>query len=452
MGFEQESVSAGRAERWGSVAGVKCPSSVSAAAWIPLQPNGLETIAFGGVGGHRAPPQLAGLDEFPFGHDAAARPRRDGRTLPKRSDATAWIFYDVAMHGYGLMIPGVAYAIYFTSHVAGDTGHADVLWSVAVSLSLLIAGLLAPWVGAVADARGRRRSLLGAGTLLCGVATALMVTVGRGDVVAGIAWFVLAQIGSVLAGSLYNSYLPILATRAGTARLSGLAWGLSYLGGIACFLLCLPFMREGIAAPYRRILRTFKEWRHDREVPKFLLAYYLVNDAVVTVIFFTAVMMKKTFGLEVQEILMLSLAYQAIAIPATMFFGWLGGRWSQRGALYITLVLWMLTLGLIASAQGRGGAIMIALSLGVVLGSTQTIFRSMLAAMVPIDRVSEYYGFHAFMGRASSALGPLFFGAVSAVTGSQRLAMASLAAIFVAGGIVLAMVRILGQVERDRQP
>jgi UMF1 family MFS transporter len=412
----------------------------------------------------------------------------------RRSAVAAWIFYDVAMHGYGLMIPGVAYAIYFTSHVAGDTGHADVLWSVAVSLSLVIAGLLAPWVGAVADASGRRRSLLGAGTLLCGVATALMVTVGRGDVVAGIAWFVLAQIGSILAGSLYNSYLPILATRAGTARLSGLAWGLSYLGGIACFLLCLPFIREGIAAenvihfansflvtaafvlliglpavaalpsansgpvtdgiaaPYRRILRTFKEWRHDREVPKFLLAYYLVNDAVVTVIFFTAVMMKKTFGLEVQEILMLSLAYQAIAIPATMFFGWLGGRWSQRGALYITLVLWMLTLGLIASAQGRGGAIMIALSLGVVLGSTQTIFRSMLAAMVPIDRVSEYYGFHAFMGRASSALGPLFFGAVSAVTGSQRLAMASLAAFFVAGGIVLAMVRIPGQVERDRQP
>ena len=412
----------------------------------------------------------------------------------RRSAVAAWIFYDVAMHGYGLMIPGVAYAIYFTSHVAGDTGHADVLWSVAVSLSLVIAGLLAPWVGAVADASGRRRSLLGAGTLLCGVATALMVTVGRGDVVAGIAWFVLAQTGSILAGSLYNSYLPILATRAGTARLSGLAWGLSYLGGIACFLLCLPFIREGIAAenvvhfansflvtaafllliglpavaalpsansgpvtdgiaaPYRRILRTFKEWRHDREVPKFLLAYYLVNDAVVTVIFFTAVMMKKTFGLEVQEILMLSLAYQAIAIPATMFFGWLGGRWSQRGALYITLVLWMLSLGLIASAQGREGAIMIALSLGVVLGSTQTIFRSMLAAMVPIDRVSEYYGFHAFMGRASSALGPLFFGAVSAVTGSQRLAMASLAAFFVAGGIVLAMVRIPGQVERDRQP
>ncbi len=41
---------------------------------------------------------------------------------------------------------------------------------------------------------------------------------------------------------------------------------------------------------------------------------------------------------------MLTLAFQAIAIPATMFFGWLGGRWSQRGAIYVTLVLWMLVL------------------------------------------------------------------------------------------------------------
>jgi UMF1 family MFS transporter len=417
--------------------------------------------------------------------------RRAGRAKmnesPRRTRPNAviaWILYDVAMHGYSLMIPGVAYAIYFTSFVAGDSTHADVLWSVAVSLSLVIAGLLAPWVGAAVDETGRRRSRLGAATLLCGVASALLVIVGRGDVFAGIVLFVLAQVGSIIGSSLYNSYLPMLATPRRAARLSGLAWGLSYLGGIGCFLLCLPFIRDGIAGTnggrfayafvvtgafllliglpaiaafpattresprgeatgtYRRLWSTVKRWRHDREVPKLLLAYYLVNDAIVTVIFFTAVMMKSAFGLDVQEVLVLSLLFQAIAVPATMFFGWLGGRWSQRGAIYVTLALWMVTLALLASAQGRLGAQTIAVSLGLVLGSTQTLFRSLLASMVPDDRASEYYGFHAFMGRASSALGPLFFGAVSTVTGSQRLAMASLAVFFIAGGIVLARVRL----------
>jgi UMF1 family MFS transporter len=408
------------------------------------------------------------------------------RPVSRRS-VTAWVLYDVAVHGYGLMIPAVAYAIYFTSHVAGDTGRADLLWSVAVALALVIAGVLAPWIGAIADATGRRRSLLAAATLVCGVASALLLTVGRGDVVSGIALFVLAQLGSIIGSSLYNSFLPLLATPERTARLSGLAWGLSYLGGIGCFLLCLPFTREGITAanaghfayafpvtaafllviglpavlalpsatrsrhgdamagPYRRIWSTLKRWRRDREVPKFLLAYYLVNDAIVTVLFFTAVMMKTTFGLEVQEVLLLSLLFQAIAIPVTVFFGWLGGRWSERGAIYVTLALWMMTLGLLATAQGQRGAIMIAVSLGLVLGSTQTLFRSMLATMVPLDRVSEYYGFHALMGRASAALGPLFFGAISTLTGSQRTAMGSLAVFFVAGGIVLALVRTPGR-------
>jgi UMF1 family MFS transporter len=402
----------------------------------------------------------------------------------RRRAIAAWIGYDVALHGYGLMIPTAAYSIYFAVVVAADSGHADTWWAMAVALSLVIAGVLAPWVGALADAGGRRRTLMAAATLLCGAATALLATVGRGDVAAGLGLFVLAQIGATLGGSLCNAYLPGLAAPGRAARLSGLAWGVSYLGGIACFVLTLPFTRgglgegaaanfaltfpvtaafvlalalpaiamlpgaaprlrvDGLATPYRRVWATIESWRHDREVPKFLLAYYLINDAIVTVIFFTGVMLKKTFGLDVQEILLLSLAFQAIAIPSTIFFGWLGSRWSERGAVYVTLALWLGALGIVLMAQGRPGAIAIALSLGLVLGSTQSLLRSLFAAMVPRGRESEYFGFHALVGRASSALGPLFFGVVSALTGSQRVAMASLAVFFVAGGVVLAFVRV----------
>jgi UMF1 family MFS transporter len=402
----------------------------------------------------------------------------------RRRSIVAWIGYDVGLHGYGLMIPATAFAIYFAEVVAADTGHAETWWAIAVALSLVFAGLLAPWVGALADAGGRRQTLLAAVTLVCGAATAMLATVGRGDVAAALGLFVLAQAGATLGGSLCNAWLPGLALTGQAARLSGLAWGVSFLGGVACFFLTLPFTRGGlgegaaanfvlafpvtavfvlalalpavamlpaaapgvsageVAAPYRRVWATIKSWRHEREVPKFLLAYYLINDAIVTVIFFTGVMLKKTFGLEVQEILLLSLAFQAIAIPSTIFFGWLGSRWSERGAVYVTLALWLCTLATVLVAQGRPGAIAIALSLGLVLGSTQSLLRSLFVAMVPSGRESEYFGFHALVGRASSALGPLFFGAVSLLTGSQRVAMASLAVFFVAGGMVLAFVRV----------
>lgn len=402
---------------------------------------------------------------------------------PDRRGRIAWISYDLALHGYGLLIPAVAYAVYFTSYVAADGGQGERLWALAVSASLVIAGLLSPWVGAIADGSGRGRAWLVAATLACGGATSLLALVGRGDVLAGIAVFVVAHVSASLATSLYNGFLPVVSARRDMARLSGLAWGLSYFGSIACFLLCLPFTQAGISddtagrfvlafvvtaafflvvglpsamslpvtakparanvrSAYRRVLDTVRSWRRDREMPKFLLAYYLINDAIVTVIFFTSVMFNRTFGLSVQEVLVLSLAFQAIAIPCTAFFGWLGERWDQRRAIYVTLVLWLLALALMATASGKAGALAIAVSLGVVLGSTQSLLRSLFAVMVPAGREAEYFGFHALAGRASSALGPLFFALVSSATGSHRWAMASLALFFLAGAWVLWLVRV----------
>jgi len=402
-----------------------------------------------------------------------------------RGTISAWVLYDVAAHGYGLMIPAVGYAIYFTAFIAAEHPLVDGLWSLAVALPLIAAGLISPWLGAVVDSHGHRRTWLAAATIACGLATALMVTLEQGDIASGIALFAVAQLASLLAGALYNAYLPQISTPENSARISGIGWGLSYLGGIACFLLCLPFIRGGIVPgneshfaqaflvtavfllvvglaalsrfpreirvdrntrsvrPYRQIWVTICNWRNEREIPKFLLAYYLLNDAMVTVIFFAAIFFKTTFGLSVQQVLMYSLAFQLIAIPATMFFGWLGDRWSQRGALNVTLLIWAVVLALMGWADGEYAPLAIVIVLGLVLGSTQSLCRSMFSRMIPTDRTAEYFGFHALAGRASSALGPLLFGAVSAVAGSQRMAMVSLGVFLVAGGILMSRVRLI---------
>jgi len=397
----------------------------------------------------------------------------------KRRAITAWIVYDIAVHGYGLMIPAVGFAIYFTSFVAAGHPFADGLWSLAVAIPLIAAGLLGPWLGAVADSRGHRRPLLAGATLICAVASALMVTLGQGDIVAGMLLFIVAQLAYLLATALYNSYLPQISTPQTSARVSGMAWGLSYLGGIVCFLLCLPFIRAGVVAgnegyfanaflvtagflltlgtlsilglpadikddrrreetnAYQRIWNTVRSWRKDRDIPRFLIAYYLINDAMVTVLYFTAIFLKATFGLSMQEILILSLVFQLIAIPSTIFFGWLGDRWSQLGAVNVTLMIWVLVLMLMGLADGEHAPLLIAITLGLVLGSTQSLLRSMYSQIVPPERAGEYFGFHALAGRASSAFGPLLFGAVSALTGNQRIAMMSLGVFLLAGAILL---------------
>jgi UMF1 family MFS transporter len=161
----------------------------------------------------------------------------------------------------------------------------------------------------------------------------------------------------------------------------------------------------------------------------------------ITVLYFTAIFLKTIFGLGMQEILILSLAFQVIAIPSTIFFGWLGDRWSQRGTVYVTLLIWIVVLGLMGFAEGEHAPLAIVVTLGLVLGSTQSLLRSMYAQMVPPDQSGEYFGFHALAGRASSALGPLLFGLVSVMAGSQRMAMLSLGLFLLAGAVLLARVQ-----------
>ena len=162
----------------------------------------------------------------------------------KRRVIAAWIVYDIAVHGYGLMIPAVGFAVYFTSFVAAGHPFADALWSVAIAVPLIAAGLLSPWLGIVADSGGRRRLLLVVVTLVCAVASALMRWVGQGDVAAGMALFFVAQLGFLLATALYNSYLPLISTPRNAARISGLGW-VGDPGGCGS-------RRQGGAPPVRR--------------------------------------------------------------------------------------------------------------------------------------------------------------------------------------------------------
>ena len=388
----------------------------------------------------------------------------------------------MALHGYALMIPAVGYALSFTSFVAAGEAHASLLWSIAVAIPLVISGLLAPLLGALADSRGRHRVLLAVATLACAGATAALALPGQGSLGAAIATFALAHLAFLLASSLYNAYLPKLSNEDNVARISGLGWGLSYLGSIACLLLCLPFVARGIVSgqeghyasafvvtaafvaliglpaalalpgtqpdgtgrdnPYRRIAESVRGWRGRPEIPRFLLGYYLVNDAVVTVIYFTGIFLRDTFGLSVQEVLWHSLAFQIVAIPATLAFGWLGDRWGQQRALLLSLGIWTVVLLLMAFASGPWAPLAIVGCLGMVLGSTQSLCRSMFARLFPSERAGEYFGFHALAGRASSALGPLLFGMVAALAGSQRVAMVSLAVFLAIGGWLLLSLRL----------
>ena len=76
----------------------------------------------------------------------------------------------------------------------------------------------------------------------------------------------------------------------------------------------------GIAA-YASVIETLRHWRRHREVFRFLIGYYLLNDVLVTVLFFIAIILRARFGLSIEGLLWLALLYHVLALPATLAFG-----------------------------------------------------------------------------------------------------------------------------------
>jgi len=80
--------------------------------------------------------------------------------------------------------------------------------------------------------------------------------------------------------------------------------------------------------------------------------------------------------------------------------------------------------------------------LAFVLGGSQSIARSLFSQMIPDDAEAEYFGFYEIASRGTTWVGPLVFGIVNEVTGSQRQALVSLIVFFVVGTALLLTVDV----------
>lgn len=87
---------------------------------------------------------------------------------------------------------------------------------------------------------------------------------------------------------------------------------------------------------------------------------------------------------------------------------------------------------------------------GLGLGTVQASSRAFFTQFIPDGSESEYFGVYSLVGKSSAIMGPLLFGFLSSLTHSQRPAVLSIAVLFLAGLIVIQMVKAGGpNVQKD---
>ncbi len=352
-----------------------------------------------------------------------------------------------------------------------------VAWAWTAAAGLAVGAVLAPPLGALADARGWRKRLLLAFALGGAAATAALALVLPDSWRAACVLYVLAATGFAGANVFYDGLLPGLGPPEKWDDLSarGYAWGYAG-GGVAligaaaivlagepaaaewAFVLVgvwwavftVPLMRHvpeppvaGDRRPFRRLAQTLKEARRHPDLWRFLLAYWLYSDGIGTVIKLAGAYGAE-LGVPLEVMLAALVATQFVGVPATLLFGRLGARIGARAGILVALSGYVGIVVLGYFMRHAWQFVALALLVGCVQGGAQALSRSLFAHLVPAGREAEYFSFLDISGRMAGVAGPLIFAVVTGIAGHGRAGILAVLALFVAGGWLLAGVKVSG--------
>ena len=413
-------------------------------------------------------PTRAAADDAP----TTAGPAPFGRQRLLRKPVLAWAAWDWGSAAFNSVVTTFVFTVWLTSSTfveAGqDVDHAKGVHSewlgTAMTISGICVALLAPALGALADASGRRKPWLGWNTLVTVLAMAGMVfvrpTPGHlgGAVVLGVTLLAVGTVFYELASVAYNALLLKITTPGNLGRVSGLGWGSGYVGGIVLLLvLFVGFINPDVgwfgvsskdgwniraaialatvwmavfAIPVLVAVKEHPErdpqaitplgayaklgrdvarlWRTRRSMLGYLVASAVYRDGLTGVFTFGAVLASGTFGFTSSQVIVFAIAANVVAGIFTIAAGWLDDRFGPRRVIAVSLVVLVLsaTAIFVLHAKGRTVFWVAGLVLSACVGPAQSASRGLLARMADEGREAESFGLYATTGRVATFLAP----------------------------------------------
>lgn len=413
--------------------------------------------------------------------------------MGKNRQVWGWISYDFANTIYSMNVV----SLYFSLWITVDNGREDIWVSLANSLSMLMVALSLPGLGVISDRYRRRMPFLLGLTLSCVLFTSLISVVGWTVPSSGwrvglaLSFFVLANYSYQGGLVFYNALLPQVSPPRLMGRVSGYGTAMGYLGAIVGLALVMPFSRGrlfGWAIPLiaggGRVatflptgiffllfsLPTFLLVREDGEgrvlpqisrrevwgkvwegvsntkrypgVLRFLIAKYLYEDAIATVIIFMGVYGNKVMGFSDSVLVPFLMVSTSGAIIGSLGFGRLTDRIGPKRTLSLVLVGWILSLGALILCSAPFLFWIIGSLIGAFLGGTWASSRPLLVDLVPQEMLGEFFGLYSLSGKLAAVAGPLIWGGVVLLFRPlglvrYKFAIASLILMLAAGLVVL---------------
>lgn len=442
------------------------------------------------------------------GPGTGSRPARVFKPLNRRAVA-AWCLYDWANSAVPTIIGTFIFATFFTKAVAPDEVTGTAFWGNAMAVAGLGVAILAPILGAIADETGRRKPWIAVFTVLCCLATAMLWFVEPDEswVFYALAFAVLSTWGFEFASVFYNAMLGDIAPRSHLGRVSGWAWGLGYVGGLASLVLCLigfvqtetpwfgistenaenirvvalvtalwlavfslplflftPDRRpshegrssSGIGASVVKgistLVQTFRDLKHHAILARFLFARMIYADGIGTLFAFGGIYAAGTFGMSFAEVIQFAIAMNVGSALGAAAFSFLDDRIGGKRVILISLSALIVFGGALLIIDSITLFWVFGLGLSVFVGPVQAASRAMVARLAPDEKQTEFFGLFAFSGKATAFLGPLILATVTQVFDSQRAGMATIVVFLAVGFALLLPLKLQAHIAREEKP
>lgn len=421
----------------------------------------------------------------------------EAEILHKRA-IQAWTMYDWANSAFVTTIMAAVLPVYYASVAAADLAPnvATSYWAFTTSISALLAALLSPLLGTMADFSASKKKFLTIFMLIGVTFTALLFLVNTGDWLMASIFFIFANIG--FAGSLvyYDGLLPHVARPEEVDQVSSRGYAMGYIGGgillainlamimvvpgffpaereseitslmtrlsfvsvaLWWFIFTLPLllrvreparrlqvgeeMDSAFSASLKRLRKTFKEIRLYRDLSMALLAFWVYTNGIGTIITM-ATIYGAEIGISQTTLIGTLLMVQFLAAPFAILFGRISKKLGVKRSIYLTLSIYTLIAcsGYFLQAEWQFWALGAAVA--TVQGGSQALSRSLISRLIPPSKSAEFFSFFSVFEKFASILGPLVFGWVSLIMGASRLSIVSLVIFFVIGMFLLRSVDV----------
>ncbi|UXX92507.1 MFS transporter [Streptomyces sp. AD2-2] len=418
----------------------------------------------------------------------------------RRREQRGWYFYDWACSVYSTSVLTVFLGPYLTSvaksaadpdgfvHPLGIPVRAGSFFAYTVSASVIVSILVMPLAGAAADRTGRKKPFLALAAYVGATATTGLFFLDGDRYLLGGFLLVVANSSVAVSMVVYNSYLPQIALPEERDAVSSRGWAFGYAAGSLVLVLnlilftahdsfglsesmavrvCLasagiwwgaftvvPLKRlrdrgrtpseAPTAQGWRQLAATVRDMRGKPLTLSFLFAYLIYNDGIQTVISQASVYGSEELGLSQSTLITAVLMVQVLAVAGALGMGRLARTYGAKRTILGSLVAWTVTLaaGYFLPAGAPVWFFVLAAGIGLVLGGSQALSRSLFSHLVPPGKEAEYFSAYEMSDRGMSWLGPLLFGVTYQLTGSYRDAIISLVVFFVAGFALLARVPV----------